>query len=281
MEGPAARPHRRRIAAAMGVGGAVAVALALALARAPFELEVAAPPAADVPSAPVAALTAGPASRTEAPRPEAAGVAGAATAAPLPPGIDAAGWRRLEAEMAGRADGAAELARIRAFLLFSDDVRRLRTLNAAADAAGGRASLVPALHDEARILARRIVEALATHVQQREVTAAEAALLHAAAASWLEATPAALDARLAAWSTQQAERASDRAREAQPARDAEARFLAEQQRVVTAWQALPAATREPARLAAELDALRARHFGAPLSSPSPAPPHAPPTGGPR
>jgi len=210
-----------------GLVVALAAGVGIALWRAPKTIEV-----PDSPISPSAVEA--PAVPKPAPRPR-------ATPAPpdmaaLPPGLDAAQWAALQAELAGRPD---ELRRVVAYLGFSDQLRRFRA------GEGDRVAL-----------AHRLDEGLDERLRQRELNAGEARLVKTAVLDVLEADAARRAAALARWDAQWALPPVVRSA-------AEAEFQRRQAEIVAAWQALPAERRDPKALERQLDALRVAMFAGP------------------
>ncbi|RVT53574.1 hypothetical protein [Rubrivivax albus] len=177
-----------------------------------------------------------------APR-SAATVPGATADAP-PPGVTPAQWAAVVAEHATQPDGPAELARLRAYLGWSDAVARWR-------AAPGDPALAQTVYD-----------GLPARLAQREVSVPEARVLAAALLQTLEA-----DAQRQQQALQAFERMLPGPSAADPRQQA---YLRAQAAEVAAWRAAPAASRDPAVLQARLDQLRVQHFahhGATSASP--------------
>lgn len=198
-------------------------------------------------AAPAAGIAARPAVAGTGPSTETAIATGAVAAAPvptgtIPPGVTADQWAALQAEMARRPDGGAELARLAAYFGWSDAVRRWRA--APAD---------PALAAEVR-------DGLAARFANREVSAAEARQIEAATLAVLEPDEARRAAMLQAYDAALPRPSGPDARELA--------FQRDQAAAVAAWRRAPAAARDPAALTAELDRLRRLHFAQ-------ATPHAP------
>jgi len=193
-----------------------------------------------------------PAARAETALPSPAGlptaapaVAVAVAAAPAtepPPGVSRAQWAQIEAEAAQRADAPAELQRLRAYLEWSDALRRFRD----ARAAGARAA-------ELAALARSLDEGLAERIRQAELSAGEARQIKNAVLEVTVADEALRAEQLRRWAA--AELAP-----AVPADPRQAAFERRQVEVVAAWSALPPAARDPAALERELEALRQQSF---------------------
>lgn len=241
---------------------AALLAAALAAAGAALTLWLRGAPPLDAPAAAVpvgaaaAAQPAGPAlAAADASLPGSASrvsaLAAEPAAAPPPPGVGAAEWAALEQELAGRP---AELARLRAHFEFAEAVRALR------DGVPGSA--------ERRAAAQAVDAGLHARFAARELSAGEARLLKIAALAELEPDPAARDAALARWQQDLATGAEAARTEAQAvaaARDAE--FLRRQQAAVAAWQAQPAAQRDPQALERELERLRRSLYDRPRPAP--------------
>lgn len=169
-------------------------------------------------------------------------IATATTAATPPPGVAPEQWAALLAELKGRPDAAAETERLRAYFEWSDAVQRWR---------GARDD--PAL-------AGAVDAGLSARLDRREVSAAEARLLEAALLETLEPDPSRRLAALQAFDAGLPTAAGPDARQRQ--------FQQRQAALVATWQARPAAERDPAALARQLEALRRTHFAQnPASAP--------------
>lgn len=168
----------------------------------------------------------------------------AAAAGAHPPGVTAEQWAALEAELRTRPDGAAERSRLIDYFTWADAVQRWRTTPQ--DAA----------------LAAAVDAGLDQRLQNREVSAAEARVLKAALLATLEPDATRRAAALQAYEGGLPTSAGPSAREKA--------FQRQQAALVAAWQARPAAERDPAALTRQLDALRRTHFAATAAS-SPVP----------
>lgn len=188
---------------------------------------------------------AGPAQRPTSASGDAPGGAATPPAAPVaaapaslgapPPGLTAQQWAAVEAELASHPTPAAERARLIAYFTWSDAVQRWR------DARGDVA------------LAQQLANGLPERMAQREVSAAEARQLQAALLLTLEPDEARRVAALKAFDARlPAPAAPDPRQQA---------FQRSQAALVSAWQARPAAERDPAALARDIEALRRTHFG--------------------
>lgn len=153
-----------------------------------------------------------------------------------PPGVTAAQWAALVAEHGLRPEGAAEVARLRAYLTWADAVARWR-------AAPGDAALARAVYDD-----------LPARLAQREVSAPEARVLAAALLQTLEPDPA-----RQATALQTLAQALPPSAAPDPRQQA---FLRDQAAVVAAWRAAPPNSRDATALQAQIEALRTRHFAA-------------------
>ena len=173
-----------------------------------------------------------------------AGSAANAAPAATPPGISPEHWQRLRAELGSRADGASELARLRAYLEYADALQRFRALKAQ-----------PSGSPELVALATTLDAGLAERQRQREMHGAEAYQVKRAVLEILEPDAAAREQRLAAW---QAAQATPAVASATHARDAE--FLRQQQTLIAAWTAQPPSLRDRAQLERDLQALRQRIY---------------------
>lgn len=184
------------------------------------------------------------------------GGAGAGSEPARPASLSTDQWQALRAELAQRPDGAAELRRVAEHLAFQDDVRQLRALRQdGTDPSGLLAAAV------------RIDAALDHRLRERELSGGEASRLKAAVLELTVADPTERSRRLQQW--QQARQAEGVASHRPDPREPE--FLRRQAAVLAAWQAQPAAQRDPRQLQRDLDALRLASFPEPR----------PPTGEPR
>lgn len=167
-----------------------------------------------------------------------------ATPGTTPPGIAPEHWQRLQAELGSRADGAAELTRLRAYLEYADALKRFQALRAQP---GGSPELVA--------LATALDAGLAERQRQRELHGAEAYQVKSAVLEILESDPVVREQRLAAW---RAAQAAPTMANTSDVRDAE--FLRQQQTLIAAWTAQPPALRDRAQLERDLQALRQRIY---------------------
>ena len=209
-------------------------ALTLAAPDEPIRV-VAAPQMA--PATPVEAAVAAP-NVLAAAAPPAAAPAEAA----LPPGVTREQWAAIAAEVGQRADGPAELQRLRGYLEWSDTLRRFR--EASADA-------VPA--EERVALAQSLEQGLSERIRRAEVSAAEAQQIESAILALTVADDAERSERLRQWA------ASELAPAAAPDPRQQA-FERRQVEIVSAWSALPPAARDRAALERELEVLRQQSF---------------------
>jgi len=166
-------------------------------------------------------------------------------AAAIPPGVTAAQWQQLTAEMQARADGPAELQRLAAYFEWSDLLRRFR------EARAGGSSAVE--------LARALDQGLAGRLRQRELSAAEALRVKGAILEATVAEPAERQQQLQQWATAvigplTTTTATAAVDPRQP------QFDRSQAAIVAAWSAQPASLRDPAVLTRQLDALRSHTF---------------------
>jgi hypothetical protein len=168
----------------------------------------------------------------------------ASPAADLPPGVSPAQWAAIEAEVAQRPDAPAELQRLRAFLQWSDALRRFRE---------ARAGGVP--DTERLALAQLLAQGLGDRVRNAEVSAAEARQIESAILALSVADEAERSERLRQWA------AAELAPAAAPD-PRQAAFERRQVEIVAAWSALPPAARDRAALERELEALRLQSFAA-------------------
>ncbi|MEO5883768.1 MAG: hypothetical protein ABIQ06_15230 [Caldimonas sp.] len=180
--------------------------------------------------------------------PAAAAVATAAVAvvaapvADLPPGVTPEQWAAIEAEMTQRPDALAELQRLRAYLQWSDALRRFRE---------ARAAGLPATEQMA--LAQVLEQGLGERIRGAEVSAAEARQIEGAILELTVADDVERSERLRQWA----------ATELAPAAAADPRQAAFERRqveIVAAWSALPPAARDRAALERELEDLRQQSF---------------------
>ncbi len=163
-----------------------------------------------------------------------------AAAAAHPPGVTAEQWAALEAELRTRPDGAAERHRLIGYFSWADAVQRWRA--APQDAT----------------LAAAVDAGLGQRLHNREVSAAEARALKAALLATLEPDATRRAAAQQAYDSSLPTTAGPSAHEKA--------FQRQQAALVAAWQARPAAERDPAALTRQLDALRRTHFAAPAAS---------------
>jgi hypothetical protein len=160
--------------------------------------------------------------------------AAAAVATAPPPGLSAEQWATIEAELAAHPQPAAERLRLRRYFEWSDAVRRWR---------GAR-------HDVA--LAQQVDAGLADRLAHDEVSVPEARQLKAALLLTLLPDEAGRVAALQAFDAGLPASAGPSAHERV--------FQQRQAALVAAWQARPAAQRDPAALTRQLEALRRSHF---------------------
>jgi hypothetical protein len=158
----------------------------------------------------------------------------AISASPVPPGLSAEQWARVEARWQGRPDAAAERDRLYAYFSWQDAARRWR-----ADPTDA-------------VLAAEVRTGLPARLAQREVSAVEARQLEATLLAVLEPDPARREAALKAFDAAQPSAAPPDARTRA--------FLREQAALVAAWRSTPTAQRDAAVLQTELDRLRRVHF---------------------
>jgi hypothetical protein len=206
---------------------------------------------------PVAALESAPSS---VPAPPAAGGAsasakGTTTTAPAPL-LSTEELAEVRRALADHPDAEAEVQRVVAYLQFT---RQWQRLLAARQAGADPQAL--------RTLAASLDAALPQHLLRRELSAAEAGLVKGTLLEVLVPDSARRAAALGEWqrdvAAQQIKDQPQRAAAAAAERTSNAAFQARQVQVVAAWQALPAAQRDPARLEAELDTLRRQTFNPP------------------
>jgi hypothetical protein len=219
---------------ALGAALAVAAGVAIAVWRAPatVELPLDAAPRKEAPPA-----------HLPAPMPAPPTLA-AAPAADPPPGVSAAQWQALQAELAGRPE---ELRRLVDYFGFADRLQRFRALRAA----GAGAEMLP--------LAREIDAGLDERLLRRELSAPEARLIKLAVLEVLQPDESQRQAALSAW-----EDAVPRRTAPDPAVAArEAEFQRRQAEIVATWSARPAAQRDRQALERDLEALRRSSFDTP------------------
>jgi len=203
---------------------AIAIGVGLALWRAPHSV--------DLP------LDDGPVSGTPpVPMPAPPTLAKAVPDPAPPPGLDATQWQSLRHELAGRPD---ELRRVVDYLSFSDRLQQVRD---------GKAV-------DRKTLAAEIDRSIDERLRQRELSAGEARLIKIAVLQELLPDEAQREAALLAWEA--AQRAAAKPDLAVAAREAD--FQRRQAGIVAAWQAQPAAQRDPQALERELEALRQSSF---------------------
>jgi hypothetical protein len=175
--------------------------------------------------------------------PPAAAATPAAPDRDLPPGVSREQWAAIEAETTHRADGPAELQRLRSYLEWSDALRRFREARQAGAPAADLAALAQSLDD-----------GLSERIRLTEVSAAEARQIKGATLEVTLADEALRAERLRQWA----------ATELAPAHadPRQATFEQRQGEIVAAWSALPAAARDRAALERELEGLRQQTFSA-------------------
>jgi hypothetical protein len=225
-----------------GIGLSLTAGLVLAIAwwaAAPADGDQPAPvvsPSRRAPSAATDALTSPPALMAPA-------VVSQPGRAALPPGVSAAQWAGISAELQARPDGAAELRRLASYLTWADALQRFRSArNAGAPTAE---------------LAREVEAGLDERLRQREVSAAEAQRIKSAVLEALDPDATGRERPLHAWAA---------ATLPPPAVDVRQRpFEQRQAEIVAAWSARPAAARDAAALKRELDALRLQVFSPPAN----------------
>jgi len=178
------------------------------------------------------------------PSPPAAVVA-IAGVANLPPGVSSEQWAAIEAELTPRPDAAAELQRLRSYLEWSDALRRFRDGHI-----GG------ATTPEQLALAREIEQGLGERVRRAEVSAAEARQIESAILTLSVPDEAERAERLRQWAAAELPPPA-------PADTQQESFERRQAEIVAAWAAQPAASRDPAALERELEALRRQSFAVP------------------
>ncbi len=204
-----------------------------------------APVDANEPALPAAHTGSAPAPPTT----EAAARPVASDAAAPPTGVTAEQWQSLRDSLARHPDRDREMASIAAYFEYRQAVQALRSLPR--DTAN-----VQALRDAAR----RVEAGLAERITQGEVTAGEALALEQAALDVLQPDPAQRASALQQWRAVQTPVPNAPQTSDDDARNAV--FRERQAALVAADRALPASQRDPARLAAQLQALRTEVFDA-------------------
>jgi hypothetical protein len=169
-------------------------------------------------------------------------VVAASPAVDGPAGV-ARAWATIEAEVAQRPDAPAELQRLRAYLEWSDVLRRFRE---------ARDAGVPATERVA--LAHVLEQGLGERIHGAEVSAAEARQVESAILELTVADDAERGERLRQWAAAELAPAAADPRQAA--------FERRQVEIVTAWSALPPAARDRATLERELETLRRQSFAA-------------------
>lgn len=165
-----------------------------------------------------------------------------------PPGISAEQWQQLVEELSGRADGAAELARLAEYFRFADAVQSFRK---ARGQTGPQAEL--------QTLAHTIDAGLDTRLQRREVSAAEARALKSAVLEVLQADEASRQATLQQWlSRPMPLSAADAA-----TRQRDAEFMRQQAVIIAAWSTQAPADRDQRVLESRLAALKKATYSTP------------------
>ncbi len=187
----------------------------------------------------------------------AANVAAASSAAiplapALPPGVSAAQWHQLTVEMQGRADGPAELQRLAAYFEWSDLLRRFREARATGSGSAG----------QVQELVQPLAQGLDERLRQRELSAPEALRVKGAILEATVTDPAERRQQLQQWAgaaigPMTPTAATTSTASADPRQP---QFDRSQAAIVAAWSAQPAALRDPAALARQLDALRTQTF---------------------
>ncbi len=178
-------------------------------------------------------------------RAAAAPVPAATSAEPEPPpGLSREQWAALVAEMKNRADGSAELHRLSGYFAWSDTLQRFRDARRAGAGA-----------DELRPLAQALDAGLAERLRRAEVSAGEARQIESAILAVTVADEAQRGERLQRWAATSFAPAAPTAPDPR-----QAAFERQQGEIVAAWSALPAAARDRAALARELEAARLRSF---------------------
>lgn len=163
---------------------------------------------------------------------------------PPPEGLDAAQWQSLRESLKDHPQRDAEIARVAEYMAFRSRVDRWRAARAQ-----------PAERDAARQLAHGLLDGLPVHVGRRELSAGEAMLLQDALLETLLPEAGARDARRLA-ERQRLKDAAPPAPDTRALAERDERFQREQSALVAAWQAQPAAQRDPKQLEASIAALR-------------------------
>jgi hypothetical protein len=166
-----------------------------------------------------------------------------------PSGVTAEQWQSLRESLAGHPDRDREMARIAAYFEYRHAVQALRSLPR--DTANAQAL---------RDAARRVEAGLAERIAQGEVTAGEALALEQAALEVLQPDTAQRALAIEQWRAAQTPMPNAPQTSDDDARNAV--FRERQAALVAAHRALPASQRDPAQLAAQLQALRTDVFDA-------------------
>jgi hypothetical protein len=229
------------------LAAAVALALLVELQREPPQRQAVAP--LPPPPAQPSPFGAGPAvAGPDLAPPDAPAPGRAEPAAVVPAGLTPDEWQQLREDLANHPQREAELARISQLMLFHKRVQQFRELRSAGTATG-----------PLRALAQAIDAEMHTHLQNNELSAGEARLLKAALLEVLQPDALQRQAALAQWAAGEsalvAAQHQDDAREVQ--------YKQKEAELLAAWQARPAAQRDPRELETQLEALRRQVFPEP------------------
>jgi hypothetical protein len=226
---------------AIGALLAMAVGITLVLAGAPPTLEVPSVPG------PTAQAPARPPALPPAQLQPAAPTPPVQASLPKPPGVSAEEWDVLKNELSGRPQ---ELRRLAGYYAFADALERYRSGHGNQSAAARQA------------LARTLDASLDERLRQRELNIGEARMIKAAVLQELLADDAQRAAAMTRWQAEQLAANPAETAHLRPERD----FLQRQAAIVSAWQARPAAQRDPQALERELDALRRSAWPSPTGT---------------
>jgi len=167
-----------------------------------------------------------------------------------PEGMTAEQWRALRDSLKDHPQRDAEIARIADYMAFRARAERYRALRDQKDSP---------TQAEARQLATGLLDTLPAHVARGELSAGEARLMQQALLETLLPNGAQRETRQAVERQRLAD-ALPAAPDLAGTNERNARFLREQSALVAAWQARPAAQRDPQQLEASIAALRQSIF---------------------
>jgi len=167
-----------------------------------------------------------------------------------PEGMTAEQWQALRDSLKDHPQRDAEIARIADYMAFRARAERYRTLREQKDSS---------TQAEARQLATGLLDTLPAHVTRGELSAGEARLMQQALLETLLPDGAQRETRDAV-ERQRLANALPAAPDLAGSKERNARFLHEQSALVAAWQAKPAAQRDPQQLEASIAALRQSIF---------------------